>query len=297
MSGSSLLQSIDHVVCSLLGALLWAAVLAAFIRKPSRLLFYFLCFYFVSVAHLAVGLVGPSVVQQFGVRRFWEASLAVSRLRYIFLVLFVHEVHGFRAAPALTVVLAGIVGAMIALPFLVYSIIPSLLEILVVLYALCSLLAVYLLRDRISLSYRRRGLLRAVLACSSLFLVGLVLDMLGEIPLASLYVSLVGFHFTPLYIVALGGVIAFWAVRDTLPSAEARPETEGGFDVERLPISRREREVARLILGGETNASIADRLFISESTVKKHVHNMFRKLEITSRWELLKRTRRMEPEE
>lgn len=44
----------------------------------------------------------------------------------------------------------------------------------------------------------------------------------------------------------------------------------------------------RLILDGETNASIADRLFISESTVKKHINNSFRKLGIRSRWELLK---------
>ena len=53
-------------------------------------------------------------------------------------------------------------------------------------------------------------------------------------------------------------------------------------------LTPREKEIVALILTGETNAVIARNLFISESTVKKHINNVFRKLGITSRWELLK---------
>lgn len=51
-------------------------------------------------------------------------------------------------------------------------------------------------------------------------------------------------------------------------------------------LSDREREVAELILAGLPNRDIASRLFISESTVKKHVNAIFRKIEIHGRNDL-----------
>jgi DNA-binding CsgD family transcriptional regulator len=48
-------------------------------------------------------------------------------------------------------------------------------------------------------------------------------------------------------------------------------------------LSAREREVYELLCDGLSNAAIAKRLFISESTVKVHVHHVFDKLGIRSR--------------
>lgn len=62
-------------------------------------------------------------------------------------------------------------------------------------------------------------------------------------------------------------------------------------------MTKKERDIIGLILRGETNASIANQLFISKSTVKKHINNLFRKLKITSRWELLKLTDDIHPKE
>ncbi|MBB6481719.1 helix-turn-helix domain-containing protein [Spirochaeta isovalerica] len=53
-------------------------------------------------------------------------------------------------------------------------------------------------------------------------------------------------------------------------------------------LTKRENEIVSAILKGETNRDIAEKYFIAESTVKKHINNIFRKLEIKSRWELLK---------
>ena len=57
--------------------------------------------------------------------------------------------------------------------------------------------------------------------------------------------------------------------------------------VERLAAERgvnpRELEVLRLMLDGRTNAQIAGMLFISESTVKKHVNALYNKLGVTNR--------------
>lgn len=56
--------------------------------------------------------------------------------------------------------------------------------------------------------------------------------------------------------------------------------------LQELGLTRREVEIALLVIQRETNAEIADRLFISETTVKKHMSNIFSKLEIGQRQEI-----------
>jgi len=53
-------------------------------------------------------------------------------------------------------------------------------------------------------------------------------------------------------------------------------------------LSRREEEVARLASSGLSNLQIADRLFISEATVKRHLATIFQKTGVNSRRELAK---------
>jgi DNA-binding NarL/FixJ family response regulator len=48
-------------------------------------------------------------------------------------------------------------------------------------------------------------------------------------------------------------------------------------------LTPREVEVLRLIAGGHSNAEIADRLVISEATVKTHINNIFSKAELRDR--------------
>lgn len=49
--------------------------------------------------------------------------------------------------------------------------------------------------------------------------------------------------------------------------------------------SAREKQVLQLVASGLTNGEIADRLFLSESTVKSHLSSSFRKLGVSSRAE------------
>ena len=63
--------------------------------------------------------------------------------------------------------------------------------------------------------------------------------------------------------------------------------TELAEGLYRLGLSKREVEVAVLVTKGMSNAEIAVTLCISETTVKKHISNIFKKLEIESRNEIL----------
>jgi two-component system, NarL family, response regulator LiaR len=60
-----------------------------------------------------------------------------------------------------------------------------------------------------------------------------------------------------------------------------RAETVIGADgkpVESYALTERELEVLQLIVDGHSNASIADKLFITVGTVKTHVRNILNKL-------------------
>ena len=64
-------------------------------------------------------------------------------------------------------------------------------------------------------------------------------------------------------------------------SVPAGPRTATRADP--LKLTRREREVLDLICAGNTNAQIADRLFIAVKTVDHHVSAVLAKLDVPSR--------------
>jgi LuxR family maltose regulon positive regulatory protein len=55
------------------------------------------------------------------------------------------------------------------------------------------------------------------------------------------------------------------------------------------PLTSRELEILRLIAAGMRNQEIADRLFISLHTVKRHIANAYAKLGVTHRTEAVMR--------
>ncbi|HEX4166416.1 MAG TPA: response regulator transcription factor [Bryobacteraceae bacterium] len=62
--------------------------------------------------------------------------------------------------------------------------------------------------------------------------------------------------------------------------------TNGKAPRERAQLSQREREIIILIAQGYKNKEIAEKMFITEQTVKNHLHNVFDKLGVSDRLEL-----------
>jgi DNA-binding NarL/FixJ family response regulator len=65
------------------------------------------------------------------------------------------------------------------------------------------------------------------------------------------------------------------ALADETPSRRERP---GG-------LTRRELEILKLVAEGHSNAALAGMLWVTEQTVKFHLSNIYRKLDVTNRTE------------
>ncbi len=71
---------------------------------------------------------------------------------------------------------------------------------------------------------------------------------------------------------------------------------EAGIDEQallQLNLSKREQEVLALLVLGQSNAAIAQHLFLSVSTVKTHVSNLLFKMEVKSRAQAIEKARRL----
>jgi DNA-binding NarL/FixJ family response regulator len=81
-------------------------------------------------------------------------------------------------------------------------------------------------------------------------------------------------------------------VRETLDghifhSVSARRTTNGQLPspvvLEDLPLTGREVEILQLVASGSTNGEIARQLWVTEQTVKFHLRNIYRKLDVANR--------------
>ena len=68
-------------------------------------------------------------------------------------------------------------------------------------------------------------------------------------------------------------------------SAAARTARPPAMAGEQTPLTSRELEVLQLVASGATNGEIAQKLWVTEQTVKFHLSNVYRKLEVGNRTE------------
>ncbi|HNS13584.1 MAG TPA: LuxR C-terminal-related transcriptional regulator [Bacteroidia bacterium] len=61
--------------------------------------------------------------------------------------------------------------------------------------------------------------------------------------------------------------------------------------VDQLALSKREMEILNLLAQGHSNREIAEKLFVSLSTVKTHLQNIFEKLDVKRRTQAIEKAR------
>lgn len=64
-------------------------------------------------------------------------------------------------------------------------------------------------------------------------------------------------------------------------------------ELKKLNLSSREQEVLQLLTKGNSNAEIAEKLFLSVSTVKTHMSNLFFKMDVKSRTQAIEKAKRL----
>jgi DNA-binding CsgD family transcriptional regulator len=82
-------------------------------------------------------------------------------------------------------------------------------------------------------------------------------------------------------------IIAIAIILLTLYLLRKNPIEKDREPVGKFNFSKRENEIVLILINGKSNKEIAEELFISPETVKKHIQNIFKKTNTNSRLELL----------
>jgi DNA-binding NarL/FixJ family response regulator len=78
---------------------------------------------------------------------------------------------------------------------------------------------------------------------------------------------------------------ALVAVVEVVCVGQVSVPSEQRGEVRAQPLTTREKQILALVITGLTNAQIAGKLFLAESTVKSHLSSAFTKLGVSSRYE------------
>jgi len=105
---------------------------------------------------------------------------------------------------------------------------------------------------------------------------------MGQIPLEG-YITGLGLVF-----LAIGLGVGYWVKKRPqvigVPAPVRVPPPES-------PLTPRERELLQLLAKGMSNQEMAEQLFVSQNTIKKHLSNIYTKLEVTRRTQAVARAR------
>ena len=108
-----------------------------------------------------------------------------------------------------------------------------------------------------------------------------------------IYIGLIAVFFT-----ILGVWVATQLVKPKVQTVVIEKEVPEKFEInetelKKLNLSSREYEVLQLLAKGHSNAEIAGNLFLSVSTVKTHVSNIFLKMDVKSRTQTIEKAKRL----
>jgi DNA-binding CsgD family transcriptional regulator len=130
----------------------------------------------------------------------------------------------------------------------------------------------------------RKGIIKSTLIMNIVFVPGFILDFYL---LQSGYYSL----FIPIFYFCSSVLFLNYFIKKhnaELTTIQSINNTQGFSEyLEKVGISKREKEIITLIMKGYSNRKIANQLFISLSTVKTHIKNIFQKLKVESRFEII----------
>jgi DNA-binding CsgD family transcriptional regulator len=108
-----------------------------------------------------------------------------------------------------------------------------------------------------------------------------------------IYIGLISVFFT-----VLGVWVAKQLIKPKVETVIVEKEVPEKFEInetelQKLNLSSREYEVLQLLAKGYSNTEISEQLFLSVSTVKTHVSNLFTKMDVKNRTQATEKAKRL----
>jgi|GEM_PF-6714691 len=123
-----------------------------------------------------------------------------------------------------------------------------------------------------------------------IFIRNLLIMALIFVPLIMLdlmYPKVKYIYFSPFLYSIMGIIAVFYIIKIYFIKQDVDPVILNENIIQKYNISNREREIIQLILKGYSNKDICELLYISLNTIKTHNKNIFQKMGIKSRYELI----------
>ena len=267
----------------------------------------YLCFTLVLVVgmlknYLLVNVDGYSARMWYGLSGVEQVlSLAV----IVAVIHFLTGVYQVRSRPAIT---AALVGTMLACILLLFSPIGAVLDadaqtirfgigykIVTVWYfaAFTFMLALGVLVVRRAWHSQRQSFLLGLLLFAAVGYAETAANLPGALRGTAVTLSREGdFLFSSIPYALYGVFLIVYFLRHPVPvPAPLATDTLPEAFLAKYGITDREREIILKVVQGKSNADIASELFISLATVKTHLHNIYKKIGVESRYDLLARVR------
>ncbi len=280
----------------------------ATITKPffNQALLYNLTIVFMAIANFTILLSGKEIENN-GIRLgFYDIVVNVNNILYV-LWCFAFAFLAYRMtgkSPSVGVKIFLSFSAIIFLSFIIYNYIGMLRhdrslfqeitsEILCFTPLFVLVYSVYLLREArlVSDCRKRKAMISFGLMFiffpfllffyyADTFLIHLMPDKVNH-----LAINIIDFCFNAL--------IVIWSIKhfESMGADEAKAEISNlsaSELIDEYQISKREQDIIQLVCAGKSNQEIADELFISIGTVKNHLYNIFLKMGIKNRTQLVK---------
>lgn len=138
----------------------------------------------------------------------------------------------------------------------------------------------------------KQRVLLSYIVLSIVFLPLIVLDVKSAELFTDITVVRYGFMALPTFYIALNVLTIFWVMTlsKKMPelfrmSVDRKDMVEMFFD--KYSITEREKDVVQMLINGYSYENIAESLIISKSTVKTHIRNVYRKVEVNNKVELM----------
>lgn len=122
-----------------------------------------------------------------------------------------------------------------------------------------------------------------------------VLQMLNNITIGTGVMQFSDYDCSSLLLLGMNGLITLYIYKTDFSHAVSPERNEEDRqrqiqqEIEKYHLTEREQQVANLLLQGSSYEQIAEELFISKYTVKRHAHNLYQKTGVSAKVDLIKK--------